>query len=171
MELHENWDVVKALFRDSFRSSFHYAIATVGKDGQPHVTPIGSLILGEPGCGFYFERFTQRLPRNLGADGRVCVLAVNSSRWYWLKALFQGRFASPPAVRLYGVAGQLRPADRREKALWLRRVRRVRFSRGYASMWADMDRVREIRFDRIEPVHIGAMTRGLWPAQAVPDDA
>lgn len=30
-------------------------------------------------------------------------------------------------------------------------------------MWQRMSRVREIRFTHMEPVHIGEMTRGLWP--------
>jgi hypothetical protein len=162
MELHENWGEVEALFRDSFKSSFHYAVATVGEDGQPHITPIGSLILGEPGRGFYFEKFARQLPANIANNRRICVLAVNSSLWFWLKSLLLGRFGRLPAVRLYGVANELRKADERELAQWRRRVRRVRFSRGYRLMWRDMSMVREIEFDRIEPVTVGAMTRGLW---------
>ena len=80
MDLEQDWPTVKALFRASFRSSFHYAIATVGENGAPHVTPIGSLMLGKPGHAFYFEKFPRHLPRNLATDSRVCVLAVNSSR-------------------------------------------------------------------------------------------
>ncbi len=53
MALMENWDQVKTLFRKSFVSSFHFSIATVNERGEPHVTPIGSMILGEPGwCRF-----------------------------------------------------------------------------------------------------------------------
>ena len=163
MDLEQNWDQVRDLFRASFRSSFHYAIATVGRGGEPHVTPIGSLVLGEPGRGFYFEQFTRQLPANLLTDQRVCVLAVNSSRWFWLRSLFGGRFARPPAVRLYGTAGELRPATTGEIERWQRRVRPVRWSRGHALIWRDMRKVRDIRFDRIEPVRIGAMTRDLWP--------
>ena len=82
MEIEKNWGEIKELFHESFRSSFHYAIATVSDDGKPHVTPIGSLILGRPGFGFYFEEFSKNLPRHLGSNGHVCVLAVNSSRWF-----------------------------------------------------------------------------------------
>lgn len=161
MEISQDWPDIKALFRETFRSSFHYAIATVNPDGSPHVTPIGSLILTQPGQGFYFEKFTQQLPRNLAANNRVCVLAVNSSRWFWIGSLFRGRFPTRPAIRLHGVAGELRPATEREKALWLKRVRPARFSKGHAMMWRDMDQVREIAFDRVEPVRIGRMTLGL----------
>ncbi len=126
------------------------------------MTPIGSLILDRPGHGFYFEKFTRNLPANLGGNPRVCVLAVNSSLWFWLRSLTAGSFGSPPAVRLYGTAGELRPATEREIGLWHRRVRRVRFTRGHKRMWRDMRMVREIEFDRIEPVEVGAMTQGLW---------
>ena len=57
MQLIENWKVIKRLFNRSFNSSFHYALATVNDKGEPHVTPIGSLILLEPGHGVYFEEF------------------------------------------------------------------------------------------------------------------
>lgn len=166
MDPSENWNEVKRLFRDSFRSSFHYAVATVDEDGRPHVTPIGSLILGEPGTGFYLERFPRNLPRNLGNDDHVCILAVNSGRWFWLRSLVGGKFPRPPAVRLFGVAGALRPASEQEIALWRKRVRPVAFSRGHARMWRDMDMVREIRFTHMEPVHLGSMTHALWQGHA-----
>lgn len=162
MNVNENWREVKMLFRDSFRSSFHYSIATVTENGEPHVTPIGSLILGRPGEGFYFEKFTRYLPKNLRQNSRVCVLAVNSSRWFWIKSLFGGKFALPPAVRLHGTAQELRPATEHEKALWQKRVSSVRFAKGHKVMWSEMNMVRAIKFDRIEPVHIGEMTHGLW---------
>jgi hypothetical protein len=166
MELHENWHQVKGLFRESFKSSFHYAIATVNEDGEPHVTPIGSLILGRPGIGFYFEKFPQRLPRNVRHNSHVCVLAVNSARWFWLKSLVGGGFSTFPAVRLHGIAGELRDATEREVTLWQKRVRSVRFSKGHALMWRDMSMVRDIRFTRIEPVHLGEMTQVLWQGHA-----
>lgn len=160
MDIHEDWPQIKSLFRATFGSSFHYAVATVSGTGEPHVAPIGSLILGEPGRGIWFEKFPRRLPRHLGADGRVCVMAVDSGRWFWLRSLLRGRFARPPAVRLYGVAGELRDATDREVELWRKRVRPVGFTRGHALMWRSMARVRDIEFTRVETVHIGEMTRG-----------
>ena len=56
MDLHENCKEIALLFRDSLKSSLHYAAATVGEDGARRVTPIGSLILGRPGQRYYFER-------------------------------------------------------------------------------------------------------------------
>ena len=63
MDIDADWHVIKRLFRKSFASSIHYAIATVTQDGEPHVTPIGSLILGSPeyaGRSVYQDRTSQR---------------------------------------------------------------------------------------------------------------
>ena len=162
MDIHDNWPTVKRLFKDAFRSSFHFSIATVSADGGPHVTPIGSLILGKPGHGFYFEKFPQALPRNLKGGSQVCVLAVNSSKRFWLRSLVGGKFTRPPAVRLHGIAGDLREATDTEVALWRKRVHRTRFTKGHALIWRDMSMVREIEFTRIEPVLVGEMTGDSW---------
>lgn len=166
MDVAENWSKIKKIFRASFKSSFHYAVASVNKNGEPHVTPIGSLILGEPGRGIYFEKFPINLKNNLTTNNHVCVMAVNSSKWFWLKSLFLGRFTTPPAVRLRGVVGEARDATETELILWQRRVRSVRSSKGHALMWAGMSKVREIEFTEIEPVYIGEMTRDLWGSQS-----
>lgn len=158
MDINTDWHLIKLLFRKSFASSFHYAIATVTEDGKPHVTPIGSLILGLPGHGVYFEEFPSRLPENLSKNPQLCVLAVNSSRWFWLTSLIRGRFNGMPAVRLLGEAGELRLATEKEIALWQKRVRSVRFTKGHAKIWKNMRMVREVRFTSIEPVNIGEMT-------------
>jgi len=162
MHLIENWILIKKLFRQSFNTSFHYSIATVNEKGEPHVTPIGSLILCDPGHGYYFEEFTHQLPRNLQDNKQVCVLAVNSSRWYWIKSLFKGKFSSPPAIRLFGTVGEAREATESEIKLWHRRIRKVQFSKGYNIMWKSMRTVRDITFSRAEPVHIGEMTQNTW---------
>jgi len=82
--LDEQWHTTWALVQRSFRSSLHYAFASVNADGTPHLTPIGSLLLREEEpTGFYFELFTRQLPHNL-EQPQVCILAVNSSKWFWL---------------------------------------------------------------------------------------
>jgi uncharacterized protein len=167
MQINENWIKIKELFKQSFRSSFHYAIATVSEQGEPHITPIGSLILSEGGQGVYFEEYPKQLPRNLEKNKHVCVLAVNSSPWFWMKSLISGRFSDPPAVRLYGVVGEVRAATEKEIALLQRRVRKVSFTKGHAMLWKNMRMVRDITFSRMEPVHIGDMTRGTWSRSSV----
>lgn len=162
MDISAHWPKIRKLFRSSFNSSLHYSIATVNPSGEPHVTPIGSLILGEPGKGIYFEEFTQQLPANLQQNQSVCVMAVNSGLWFWIRSLIGGRFASPPAIRLYGTAGACRPASSMEIALWRKRVRVIRFTRGHRIMWSNMKTVRELYFTRAEVVSIGEMTKDNW---------
>lgn len=159
MQLKEDWKDIKKLFNRSFNSSFHYAFATVNEKGEPHVTPIGSLVLREPGHGIYFEEFPRQLSVNFQHTKEVCVLAVNSGRWFWIKSLFIGRFASPPAIRLYGAVGEVREATETEVKLWHRRIRWTRGSKGFALMWKNMKMVRDIYFSRVEPVNIGVMTQ------------
>ncbi|AOT10841.1 pyridoxamine 5'-phosphate oxidase family protein [Pseudoalteromonas luteoviolacea] len=159
MDIQTNWLEIKTLFKCSFKSSFHYAIASVSEDGNPHITPIGSLILTEPGKGYYFEKFTTNLPKSAKDQGRVCILAVNGSIWYWLRSLLKGEFVSRPAVRLYGTLGVLREASESEKAKFQKRVGKTRFTRGYKLLWKNMSKVREIEFDKVEQVKIGSMTK------------
>ena len=161
MDIVEHWPQIKQIFKASFRSSFHFSLATVDREGLPHVTPIGSLILGEPGEGIFFEEFTRRINGNTSQHSRVCVLAVNSGRWFWLRSLLGGRFKSMPAIRLYGSLGSARAATDTERELWQKRVRMLSFTRGHKIMWQDMGRVREIHFTHCKGVNIGPMTRAL----------
>lgn len=160
MDIIENWKEIRELFKSSFKSSFHYSIATVSQDGSPHITPIGSLILRKPGHTIYFEEFTHRLPSK--ESQKVCVLAVNSSKLFWLKALLFGVFSKPPAIRLYGVLGKRREATEKEIMLWQKRVKSVSFTKGHEMMWANMRTVREIEFNKAEPVHMGKITQKVW---------
>ncbi|KZN63444.1 hypothetical protein N473_16615 [Pseudoalteromonas luteoviolacea CPMOR-1] len=162
MDIHTNWLEIKTLFKRSFKSSFHYAIASISAEGEPHITPIGSLILTEPGKGYYFEKFTTHLPKSAHFQGRVCILAVNGSMWYWLKSLLRGEFVSRPAVRLYGTLGELRDATEYEKVKFQKRVSKTRFTRGYKLLWKNMSKIREIEFDKVEQVKIGAMTKRFF---------
>ncbi len=161
--LYEHWPQIKQLFRDSFKSSLHFSIATVDERGAPHISPIGSLLLGEPGQGIYFEEFSQALRRHIQHNPNICVLAVNSDKWFWIKSLIHGRFGAAPALRLYGRAGAARPANAQEIDLWQRRVQLLRFSQGHKNLWANMRQVRELHFDRMQAVNLGRMTAKLWP--------
>jgi hypothetical protein len=65
---------------------------------------------------------------------------------------------------MHGTVGAPREATAEEIALWRRRVRRLRRTKGHALIWADMRDVRDIHFTKVEEVHIGPMTRGVWSA-------
>lgn len=159
MEINNHWHIVKKTFKQSFSSSFHFSIASVDESNKPHVTPIGSLIIGKPGQAIYFEEFTCKLKNNLKSNNNISVLAVNSNKWFWLKSLFKGSFSEPPALRLHGKAGKLRDATDAEVRLWKKRVKYVSFTRGHKIMWQRMSKVREITFTSIDPVHISSMTK------------
>ena len=48
-----------------------------------------------------------------------------------------------------------------EIARWRHATRIARPLRGYPLLWGSLDRVRDIDFDRVEPVRVGRMTAGL----------
>ena len=163
MEINDKqWAQIRKIFQNAFNSSFHFAIATVNKDGFPHVTPIGSLMLGDNRKGFYFEEYTSNLTRNLQHKKRVCVMAVNSSTWSLLKSFFRGRITTPPGVRLMGTATERREATEQEMNQFKKRFRMYRMFKGYDLVWGKLRYVREIHFDAYEPVRIGALTRAVW---------
>jgi len=157
------WPALRRAFAASFSSSFHFAIASVGADGWPHVTPIGSLMLGDAPRAVYFEEFPVALPDNTRRDPRVCILGVNSSPLFWLRSLARGRFATPPAFRLRArVLGEPREVTPEELRRWERRVRLLRRLRGYGLLWGRMRRVRDLEIEAVLPVELGQMTRGHW---------
>jgi uncharacterized protein len=158
----QTWEEIRTLFKNTFKSSFHFSFATVDNQGNPHITPIGSLFLRKDFTGFYLERFLSKLPKNLEKNQRVCILAANSSRGFWLKSLFKGRFTAFPAVRLYGQIGEKRLAKEEEIVLFRRRIKPLRRFKGYNLMWDDFKSARDIQFDSYEPVFAGEMTKDLW---------
>jgi hypothetical protein len=159
----EQWTELKRLAGSTFSTSLHFAVATVNSDGTPHVTPIGSLMLGTPGEGYFFEVFADRLCANLDRGSQVSVLGVVSSSPLWLRALFSGRFSSPPAFRLIGVGGAKRASTEEERKRWQRKVRFFRLLRGYELLWGNLDTVRELHFCAVEPVLLGPMTKSYGP--------
>jgi hypothetical protein len=78
MDVMKNWDQIKITFDASIRSSRHSAIATIGSDGIPHITPIGFIFLCSDCSAFYFEEHARQLGANLDNDPRVCVLLVQA---------------------------------------------------------------------------------------------
>lgn len=164
MNLHDDWTEIRHLFARAPYAS----IASVGADGHPHVTPIGSLILHqEPGRAFWFEVFTSALPRNVEKEERVCAMAVDTRLRLWGRALLSGRFPSAPGLRLTGVAGTRRPPTDREVEWFRRRVRPARWTRGYRLLWTNFEGGREVRFEEALPIRLGRM----WPPRAAPKAA
>lgn len=162
------WQTVRTTLRRAHSSSLHCAVASIGLDGQPHVTPIGSVMLTGPGTGVYLDVFNVELGRNLDRDPRIAVMAVDSRRRTWLAALLRARFDSPPGVRLVGTAGPRRPVTDQERERFRRRVRLALRTRGGHQLWGRDEHyhARDLTFTEVNPVRIPRMTTHLWGQDA-----
>lgn len=159
--LKENWSMIRAHFRRVIRKSTFVSIGTVRPDGSPAISPVGSFFLNDDCTGFYLEKFTTAIQKNAPINPRVTIMGVDPGRMFWLKSIFKGRFDRTPAIRLYGIAGERRPATEKETQRFLRLVRPLKGTKGYKIMWEDMTMVRVIRFEDFEPARLGKMTQHL----------
>jgi len=158
----QNWKRICKIFKDTFTSSFYYSFASVDESGTPHVSPIGSLILRPDKTGYYFEKNPRLMPANFEHNKKVCVMAVNMSKWPFMKFFLSGKLREPFGVRLIGTVGEKRPATPDEMDAFLAKVRPYRFFRGHKLLWRKLRDVRDITFDSFEPVNFGALTKDLW---------
>ncbi|WP_330180441.1 pyridoxamine 5'-phosphate oxidase family protein [Nocardia sp. NBC_01503] len=164
MTVDREWDQVREIVSRAKRSTGHFAIASVDRDGMPNVTPIGTVFLRDDRTGFYFDQYTSALASNLDANPRVCLSAVDSGSLFWFRSLLTGRFATPPGVRLYGTAGPRRLATAAELEQVRRRVRPMLLLKGGRLLWSDFTHVRELTFDSFRLVRYPVM----MPKDAVP---
>lgn len=158
MDIKTNWADIRKHFNKSFRTNFHVSIASVNKENNPTVTPIGSLFLNNNHRGFYFEKFPSKLPNNANTNKNICVLGVNSNTWFWLTSLFSGQFKSYPAIKLYGQLGEKRKATDIELKRLNARMRTTKLLKGNKYLWGNMEFVREITFTKAEKINLGKMT-------------
>lgn len=159
MDIKEQWKDLREHLNKSVKSSLHVSIASVNKEGNPTVTPIGSMFLNRDQKGFYFERYTSNLPLNGRHNKNICVLAVNSNLWFWIRSLMNSKFKKYPAVKLYGVLGDRRKATDIELSRLKKRTRFFKISKkGYNDLWGDMNYVRDITFTKVEKMKLGNMT-------------
>ncbi len=161
MEIKTDWKEIRFHFNKCFRSNFHVAIASVDSENNPTVTPIGSLFLNNNQTGFYFEKYPEKLALHSKTNRNVCVLAVNSGRWFWIKSLFKGNFKSYPALKLYGELGEKREATGKEIKRLNRRMKASKGMKGNTYLWATMQFVRDITFTKVEKINLGEMTKDL----------
>ena len=162
MNIEQYWPEIKRVVTRGQAAMLHCAIASVSPDGTPSITPVGTVFLRDDQTGFYFDQYTNLLSQNLATNPSVCVMAVNSSRLFWLRSLLIGRFVSPPGVRLYGTVGALRPATPEELQQVQRRVRPTRWLKGNRLLWSDFSQVRDIHFSAFRPVAYPSMMERLW---------
>lgn len=161
MDISNDWPLIRQHFNKSFTTSLHVSIASVDVDNNPNVTPIGTLFLNSNLTGFYFEKFPKKLKKNADQNTNVCVLGVNSGRWFWLKSLIKGKFSSFPAIQLYGNFGQCRKASDVELYRLQRRMKMTKMTKGHQYLWGDMEYVREINFTKAESIQLSKMTKHL----------
>ena len=161
MDILTDWQAIRNHFIRSFRANFHMSIASVDENGQPTVTPIGSLFLNDNQTGFYFEKYSSKLPIHAKTNRSICVLGVNSSTLFWLKSLFKGKFGNHPAIKLYGELGERRKATDKETNRLNRRMKITKGLKGNKYLWGEMEFVREIIFTKAEKINLGKMTSEL----------
>lgn len=160
-----HWSEVRAHFRKCQSQNLQHAIATVDELGMPQITPIGTVFLNDDQTGFYFEMYTKTLPDCAETTKRIAILGVNTSKWYWFRALFKGVFYGPPAIKLYGQLGQRRKANEVEMKRLERRLSSTKRMKGYDLLWKKMAVIREfsvdayrmIEFGPAMPVRLGAL--------------
>ncbi|MBX2816854.1 MAG: hypothetical protein KTR24_12680 [Saprospiraceae bacterium] len=158
MQLRRDWAIIRKHFNRNFSSNFHVSIASTDTEGMPTCTPIGTLFLNRDFTGFYFEKYPKSLPSSANDRNSVCVLSVNSRALFWLTALFRGGFRHYPGMKLYGLLGRRRPATEIEKSRLRKRMKVTAWTVGNRRLWGDMDMVRELTFNRVEPIELGDMT-------------
>ncbi|MBZ2167431.1 pyridoxamine 5'-phosphate oxidase family protein [Marinobacter sp. F4216] len=162
MDIGKNWSEILEVLANAKRSNRFFSIATVDCDGNPHVTPIGHVFFRDDMTGYYFDAYSQAMPKNFEHNKRVCLMGVNSNTKFWLKSLFKGQFKSAPAVRLFGEVSEPRKATQEEIEKLQNAIRITSKLKGHKLLWSDLTRVRDIKFDAFSPATYPAMCDGLW---------
>ncbi len=161
MNLIKDWHKIRKHFNKSFGTNFYISIASVDIDHNPTVTPIGTLFLNDNQSGFYFEKFPSKLPELAKNNPNVCLLGVNSNRFFWIKSLFKNSFSDYPALKLYETLGERRKATEKEIKRLNRRMRITNNLKGNTYLWKNMEFVRDIQFTKAESINLGLMTKEL----------
>ena len=158
MDLKTDWNTIRKHFNKSFSQNLFISIASVDTNNNPTVTPIGSLFLNDNQTGFYFEKYPTKLPEHAKTNKNICALAVNNSKWFWLKSLYKGKFKTNPAIKLYGTLGERRKATDKELNRLNRRMKVTNGLKGNTYLWKKMEFVRDITFTKVETINLGKMT-------------
>lgn len=152
MDIAKSWNTIKEIFAQAQASSMHCSIASVNEHGQPHITPIGTVFLRDDQTGYFFDSYTKQLAENVKSNSKICVMAVNASKGFWLKSMFVGKFSTIPAVRLYGEIGELRSATEEEIAAVQKRIKPLKWTKGSQLIWSNFTHVRDIKFTEARPI-------------------
>lgn len=157
----EMWVKITTYYPKLIKSSMFCSIASVNTKGLPNVTPIGTLFLNDNKTGFYFDMHTKVLSNNVEQNPKVCILFVNTSRLFWFRSLLKNKFLQPSGFKLMGTAGNKRQATETEKVRFEKIIKRLRKLKGYQTLWANHEYVREIKFTEYYPLNTSEMTKDL----------
>ncbi len=161
IDIKAHWSDIKRHFNSAFKQHLHVVFASVDENNNPVATPIGTLFFNKDQTGFYFEKFATKLPAGKAHSSTICILAVNSNKFMWIKALFRGYFSKYPGLKLYGQLGERREATADELQRLKRRMKTTKGLQGHTYLWGDMYHIREILFNHVEEINLGKMTQKL----------
>jgi hypothetical protein len=139
------------------KNAFYCSISTITSDGNPHISPIGSVYLENEHGGYFIELFTKSMADKSGA--KACIMAVNTSPLFWIKSLIKGKFISPPAIRLLVTLGDQRKITNIEMERFQKKVKMFKWTKGHKLMWSKASYVRPFKVEKVIPVSIGKMTK------------
>lgn len=163
MEIEKHWPNILKVLNEGKRSNRFFSIATVNSDGTPHVTPIGHVFFNDDMTGYYFDQYSEVMPKNFESNRNICLMSVNSSTLFWLKSLFRGKFSTSPAIRLMGTVGDVRNASKEEIDKLKQSISITSGLKGHKLLWGHLTKVRDMRFTSFSPAKYPAMCEGLWP--------
>lgn len=150
----EKWREIIRYYGDYKQTSM---IGSVNGEGQPNVTPIGSLCLKDDFSGYYFDLFTKELSDNLDRNNNVCVLYVNTGILFWFKSLCINDYKKPPGIKLIGYAGNRRKASAEEIELFRNKTKALKMLKGYHTIFGGLSYVRDIKFTDYFMLNTGKM--------------
>ena len=154
----ENWKKITNYYTEYLKRSFYCSFATTSNKSEPNVTPIGSLILRDNFTGFFFDIFPSVMADNLEDNGRVCLLLINTSKFFWFKSFSRGVFEKPSGIKLAGTVGEKREATPEEKEAFLKKYKKFKRFKGFKILWGNLSYVRDVTFTDYYPINTGAMT-------------
>ncbi|MCJ8344051.1 pyridoxamine 5'-phosphate oxidase family protein [bacterium] len=140
------------------KNSLYCSVSTITAKGHPHISPIGSVYLIDETRGYFIEMFTTSPTKRHKEQDKACIMAINTSLWFWFKSLFLGRFPTIPGVRLLVDLKEKRPATEKERERFLKKVRPFRFLKGHKILWSSTGQIREFTIDQIIPLKMSKMT-------------